>query len=235
MMQKFNSRTENALTFSKQIYLKGKNLLLQTLLTSMGFVPLAVKAQVDVNEFPIGYPTPTTSSVDQLKTFPLPRYKTSHTMMRNFNWMDPMYMGGRFQPGMTETQAIANSVDVQTELAKNFNYNLNVTWSNDVYNTAWKNLANANPQWPLGLQTFRAQTGSKIWDQNLPAANYMQNSSGQFIGSAGTVVSSTNKVWRPTAPLSSYTQDGLNVRSYISAGLAGLTRNVNIVNEDGEV
>ncbi len=220
------NRKENERLISKAI------IVLITLLYLL-LKPGLSSAQIDPLEYPPGHPNVTVSVTDQLKTFPVPRYKTGHTMMRNFNWMDPIYFGSRFQPGVTDAQAVTNSVDIQTELAKNFNYYVNVTWSFDNFNTAWKNLANANPQWPIGLLTFRAQTGTQIFNQGLPAANYLQNSSGQFLDVNGNVT--TNKTWRPTAPISSYTQDGLNARGYIQSALVGLTRNVDLVNEDGEV
>lgn len=190
-------------------------------------------AQIDINEYPPGHPNVTVTAVDQLKTFPVPRYKQGHTLLRNFNWMEPSYFGSRFQPGVTDAQAIANSVEVQTELAKNFNYYVNLSWGSDNFNTAWKNLANANPQWPLGLITFRAHTGSKLFNQSLPSANYLQNSSGQYLDPNGNIT--TNKVWRPTAPASLYTADGLQARSWITSALTGLNRNIDWVNEDGEV
>lgn len=190
-------------------------------------------AQIDPLEFPPGHPNVTVSAIDQLKSFPLPRYKPGHTLLQNFNWIDPIYFGGRFQSGVTDAQAVTNSVEIQTELAKNFNYYVNISWSTDNFNTAWKNLANANPQWPVGMLTFRAQTGTKIFNQSLPSSNYLQNSSGQYLDVNGSVT--TNKVWRPTAPVSSYTPDGQQARSWIDAALSGLTRNVDLVNEDGEV
>ncbi len=191
------------------------------------------KGQIDINEYPPGHPNVTVSAVEQLKAFPVPRYKQGHTLLPNYPWIDPIYFGGRFQPGISDAQAVTNSVDIQTELAKNFNYYIHLSWSSDNFNTAWKNLANANTQWPIGLLTFRAQTGTKIWNQSLPGSNYLQNSSGQFLDVNGNVT--TNKIWRPTAPTSSYTQDGLNARGYIQSALSGLTRNVDLVNEDGEV
>lgn len=189
--------------------------------------------QIDINEYPPGHPNVTVTAIDQLKTFPVPRFKPGNTLMRNFNWMDPIYFGGRFQPGTTDAQAVTNSVEVQTELAKNFNYYVNVSWSYDNFNTAWKNLANANPQWPVGLLTFRAQTGSTLYNQSLPNANYLQNTAGQFIDANGNVT--TDKVWRPTAPVSNYTADGQQTRNWINSALTGLTRNIDLVNEDGEV
>jgi hypothetical protein len=198
--------------------------------------PASVTAGVDLSEFPPGHPNVTVSAIDQLKTFPVPRYKTGHTLLPNFNWIDPTYMGGRFQSGVSDAQAVTNSVTIQTELAKNYNYMLQVNWTNDQFNNAWITMANANPQWKLSLVTLRAQvnTGApKLWSQSLANDHYLQNSSGQFIDINGNHTG--NKVWRPTAPASDYVSDGQAVRGYLSSALGGLTRDVNFVNEDGEV
>jgi hypothetical protein len=192
-------------------------------------------AQIDPLEYPPGHPNVTVSAISQLQSFPTPRYKPGHTLLPNYNVMDPVYFGSRFQAGVSDAQAVTNSVTIQTELAKNFNYMVNVTWSNDNWNTAWINLANANPQWKVAMMTLRAQVGgTKMWYQNFANDHYLQNSSGQFLGWDGSVITS-NKTWRPTAPIADYAQDGATVKSWINSALSGLTRNVDLVNEDGEV
>ncbi|MBL0339541.1 MAG: hypothetical protein IPP71_00645 [Bacteroidetes bacterium] len=69
-----------------------------------------VSGPLDVNEFAIGHPNVTMTAMEQLNTFPVPRYKPGNTLIKNFNWMDPKYMGGLFQPGVSQTQAVTNSV-----------------------------------------------------------------------------------------------------------------------------
>lgn len=194
--------------------------------------PLSLFAQIDVNEFPPGHPNVTVSAIDQLKAFPVPRYKTGHTMLPNFNWMDPMYFGGRFQPGVTDAQAVTNSVEIQTELAKNYNYMLVLGGSPNFHN-AWVDLANQNPQWKVSMITFRAQIGTKLWQGTLPNDHYLQNSGGQFIDPNGNVTGA--KYWRPTAPVSSYVSDGLAVKNNLSAALSNLNRDLDFINENGEV
>lgn len=198
--------------------------------------PATVTAGIDINEFPPGHPNVSVSAIDQLKTFPLPRYKPGHTLLPNFNWADPMYMGGRFQSGVSEATSITNSVTIQTELAKNFNYMLSVTWaSGDPWNDAWISLANQNPQLKLSLITYRAHlANNKIQSSSLANDHYLQNSSGQFLDVNGNVTS--NKVWRPSAPSADYIADGQAARSAISSVLSSrLTRNIDFVNENGEV
>ncbi|HKR05644.1 MAG TPA: T9SS type A sorting domain-containing protein [Bacteroidia bacterium] len=197
--------------------------------------PASVTAGIDLTEFPPGHPNVTVSAIDQLKTFPAPRYKAGHTLLPNFNLMDPMYFGSRFQPGVTDAQADANSVIIQSELARNFNYMLNIGWSGTGFNS-WVTLANANPQWKVALMTLRPQINggnTKIWYQGFANDHYVQNSSGQFLDLNGNVTS--NKIWRPTAPIADYVSDGQAANSLLSTALSGLTRNVDLVTENGEV
>lgn len=190
--------------------------------------------QIDITEFAPGHPNVTVSTLTQLTTFPAPRYKQGHAFLKNFNWMDPIWAGERWQPGITDAQAVINSTNIQKELAKNYNYYFNVSWSADNFNTAWKNAINADPSLQIGLITFRAQTSAKrLFYQGHPAANYLQNSSGQKIDVGGSPTSTG--IWRPTAPTSAYNQDGQDARGYISSALSGLNRPVNLVNENGEV
>ena len=197
--------------------------------------PSPVTAGIDINEYPPGHPTVTVSALDQLKSFPSPRYKTGHTLIPNFSWIDPMYLSGRFQPGISDAQSVTNSVALQTEMAKNFNYMLSVGSAGGSWNDSWINLANQNPQWKLSLITFRDQIpGAAVWSQSLASSNYLQNSSGQFLDLNGNI--SANKTWRPTAPTSIYNSDGLAIRSMLNTQLVGkLTRPVDFVNENGEV
>jgi hypothetical protein len=197
--------------------------------------PFITKAQVDPLEYPPGHPNVTVSAIDQLQEFPTPRYRPGHTLLPNYNVIDPIYFGSRFQSGVSDAQAVTNSVTIQTELARNFNYMVNVTWSGDPWNTAWINLANANPQWKVAMMTLRAQVGgSQMWNQNFASDHYLQNSSGQFLGWSGNIITS-NKTWRPTAPVADYAQDGNTVKNWVNGVLGGLTRPVDLVNEDGEV
>ena len=195
--------------------------------------PASVSAGLDVNEFAPGHPSVSVSAVDQLNQFPTPRYKNGHTLMKNFNWMDPRYMGGLSISGVSTNQAVVNSVSIQTELVKNWNYYLTLSHGNSVFDTAWVGLANRNPSWKLGLITFRAQPTSDIIDQSKPSSHYLQNSSGQFINADGNVT--TNKIWRPTAPTSSYSADGQEVLANLTNLFTRLNRGLDMINENGEI
>lgn len=193
-------------------------------------------AQVDLTEFPPGHPNVSVSFIQQLQSFPTPRFKPGHTLLPNYNVIDPIYSGSYKQPGVSDATAVSNSVVIQTELAKYFNYMINVTWNTGPFNDACVTLANANPQWKVGLMTLRAQTGgSKMFDQNFANDHYLQNSSGTFLDWSGNATAYPYKVWRPTAPVTDYSSDGTTVRNWLNSSLANLTRPVDFVNEDGEV
>lgn len=198
-------------------------------------VASAITGPIDLNEFPPGHPNVSVSVLDQLKTFPVPRYKQGHSMHPNFNWIDPLYTSSYMQPGVSNTQSSANSVTLQTELVTKFNYMLYLGYSGSVWGDAWITLANQNPSWKASTVVVRAQLGNPlVFSQSLPNDHYLQNSSGQFIDLNGNVTS--QKIWRPTAPTSSYTNDGLAMRNnLINAFQSRLTRPIDFVNENGEV
>ncbi|MBL7928242.1 MAG: T9SS type A sorting domain-containing protein [Bacteroidia bacterium] len=199
-----------------------------------GTIPGAspVTAGIDINEFPIGHPNPTQSATEQLRTYPVPRFKPGHTLYPNFQWIDPHYLASRLQPGVSDATAIQNSLDIQTELARNYNYMLYIGGDGN-FNTAWKNLANQNPQWKVGMIILRAQIPTSLWSQNHPNDHYLQNSSGQFLNANGTV--QNGKFWRPTAPISSYSSDGTTMKSRVQNAISGLNRQLDLINENAEV
>ncbi len=196
----------------------------------------AVSGPVDVNEFAIGHPAPSMTATEQINLFPVPRYKPGNTLLKNVNWMDPKYMGGCGQPGISNQQAATNSTIIQSQLANNFNYYFNVEMGNGLFQNEYTTAANANPNFKLSLIIFRAQLNGNSPDlnsQNKPASHYLQNASGQFIDANGNVTSS--KIWRPTAPTSSYAADGNNTLSSLNDMFSRLNRNVDVVNENGEL
>ena len=191
---------------------------------------------VDVEEFAIGHPSVSVPAIEQITTFPTPRYKPGHTLLPNVNWMDPRYMGGLFQPGVSNQISADNSVIIQTELAKKYNYYFNVDFGTDVWDNAWVNTANSNPDFKLAIITFRAQLNGnnpELNNQNKPSNHYLQNSSGTFIDANGNPTSS--KIWRPTAPTSSYQADGATIKNLFADLFTRLNKPIDLVNENGEI
>lgn len=193
-------------------------------------------SQVDPLEFPPGHPNVTIDPITQLQNFPAPRYKAGHTLMKNYNVMDPIYFGDYKQPGVSDNTAVDRSVAIQAVLCKDYNYYFNVNWFNNFYSQSCVNYCNAHPEVKIAAMTLRAQSGTKLWDQNFPNNHYLQNSSGQFMGWGGEIVTHPYKVWRPVATyINDYAVDGDVIRNAWTPSVANLNRNVDIVNEDGEV
>jgi hypothetical protein len=197
--------------------------------------PSPVTGAIDPDEFPPGHPNVTVSIIDQIKNFPVPRFKRGHTLHPNFNWIDPLYASGYLQPGISNSQSVQNSIILQTELVTKFNYMLHLGNMGTAWGDAWVNLANQNPAWKTSIIIFRTQLPNVLaLSPNLPNDHYLQNSNGQFLDINGNVT--TQKIWRPTAPTSSYVNDGLAMRTQLQNAYSGrLTRPIDFVNENGEV
>lgn len=152
--------------------------------------------------------------IQQLTTYPLPRYKSDHTLHRNFNWADPLYAGGLFRNG--NGTALASTILAnETELSKNWNYPimLMVCCNPRAYPTVA--LANANPNIPTGIVlfrgTFRRFTEGTTTLPFLPDSSYLQNSDGKFINEKNELIyqadgvtkvnSKINRVLDPSAEI----------------------------------
>lgn len=64
------------------------------------------------------------SAIGQLQSYPLPRFKTGHTMLPNLNYMQSRYMGGQKRIGVVDP--VSMSTQIQAELATNWNYYFNL-------------------------------------------------------------------------------------------------------------
>ena len=74
----------------------------------------------DTLQYPAGYPENPKTVIEQLSSYPLPRYLPSNKLQHLFNWMDPYYMGGLGQKGINISTAATNAVAIQKELATNY-------------------------------------------------------------------------------------------------------------------
>ena len=212
----------------------------------------SVTSGIDANEFAPGHPTYTVNAIDQLKSFPLPRFKSTNTLQPNFNWIAMRYLAGEFQPGVSSSKAVSNSVELQKELAGNWNYYLMVSANTSTstqytdstkFHGAWIKLANDNPQWPTSAISFWAQLNPSAFGYTantgyieckvLPSVHYLKNNAGQFLNLSGQV--NSNKFWSPAAPLDSFKNDGLTQRVQMQRLLNALTRPLDFICENGEV
>lgn len=194
---------------------------------------------------PLEYATGNLSAQQQLLSYPLPRFQPGHTMNRNFIWFGIEYFSGMQQPGVNNQQMIANAKVNVTEFYKNWNYyflvNPNIgTYSspsnyadtNNVLAAALTNIAKRNPSYQTSAICFWPQIGGNISNRNLSDNHYIRNSSGQYLGTNGSV--GTSKIWSPVAPAASIIADGQKQKGYLQNLVTALGRPLTILNENGE-
>ena len=200
---------------------------------------------IDTSEYAPGHPNVRISAIDQLRSYPAPRFREGHTLLRNVQWMSPHYFGGLTQPGLTDSQVIENSVQIQYELASSWNYYLllpgNTKGHPDSYSDpktiagAWIKLANDHPKLPASVITFWGQLYPRaagfasgtayIVSRQLPPSHYVAGTQG---------LKGAMKI-SPVAPLDSFRQDGLTQRFYLERLSKALLRPIDLINENGEM
>jgi hypothetical protein len=214
--------------------------------------PAPVSAAIDSEEYAPGHPSVTVSTSDQVRTFPIPRYKTGHTLLPNIPLYGVEYLGGLLQSGTSYTQALNAAKIQQVDLINNFNQSILVasnTHEYPYYNDTTKfagwfiKYANDNPSKHTSAFTFWPQVNPQIIGRasNEPYVtcnclsnnHYLRNSSGQFLNTGGGVTSA--KTLSPAAPSDSLAYDGLTQRYYLQQMVNKLTRPMNLLFENGEV
>jgi hypothetical protein len=87
------------------------------------------------------------TALDQMKTYPLPRYKPNMTLRRNVDMISAFYLGGFKQDGVSDDDAAIEGAVIQEELFKNWNYHYNITETNfgEVSPDRFVELANTSP------------------------------------------------------------------------------------------
>lgn len=100
----------------------------------------------DSLEYAPGYPNYSVSQIDQLKSFPLPRYKANSTLQRNFPWFDFMYMSYDYSkmvrskddhfnyPDWNGKNHALAAVDMNVEMYAHWHYYFNIP--SPTYNSA---------------------------------------------------------------------------------------------------
>lgn len=214
--------------------------------------------QQETADLPLEYPemsgADVTSASRQLMSFPAPRYFPGHTLLPNFNWVDPVYMAG-WRLNTNETrEVIPLMLSMVTELSESWNYTLPLSWSfanklnsgnSPGFAEALIQLANERPDLPVGLTLGWAHirlsrigydegARANISNFGLKPEYYLQNETGKFLDHQGEV-SNQPKVFRPTAPASLWSTDGQWQQECLESLLSRLTRPVDIINENGEV
>lgn len=199
----------------------------------------------DSLEFQPGFPGHSASTLEQLKSFPSPRYKPGNNLIRLFNWMNPNYLGGGGQPGINKLQAVENAVHLQEELITHWNYFLfipNSTYALDIKTLkdpstslgSYIRLANQHPEIPLGTTIFWMQLQpmklgfpnqkANVIRPDFPDKFYIKDNSGKVI----------KKKLSFAAPDSLFIADGQAQKKCIQNLLSCLKRPINLINENGE-
>jgi hypothetical protein len=194
---------------------------------------------------PLEYATGNLSAQQQLLSYPLPRFQPGHTMNRNFIWFGIEFFSGMQQPGVNNQQMISNAKVNVTEFYKNWNYYFLVNSNIGSYSSpsnyadtvnvlcgALTNIAKRNPSYQTSAISFWPQIGGNISKTNLTDNHYIRNSSGQYLGTNGSV--GTSKIWSPVAPAASIIADGQKQKGYLQNLVNALGRPLTMLNENGE-
>ncbi|WNJ16406.1 hypothetical protein [Pontibacter sp. G13] len=213
----------------------------------------AEAAQVDL-EYVIGHPTPSLSAIDQLRTFPLPRYKEGHNLLPLYNWLNINQIADKNQKGMFKPETVILATQFQEEMAKNWHYYLTIQNTKQAVNSklldenqqlgALIKLANQHPEWPLAMTSYWRQLIPKDigapskrafivnWSQ-LPKEDILTDAHGNHINRSGKKIK--NGQISMAAHTDAFLEDGKTQAFYFRELLDRLTRPVNMVAENGEV
>jgi hypothetical protein len=200
-----------------------------------------IVSDADTIQYPEGYPNPSKTVIQQLQSYPLPRYFKSNKLQHLFNWMDPTYMGGRGTTGINDNVATINGTIIQEELITNWHYgivlhNVRTSLSGPKENGSplYINLANKHPEVPLHVTTFWQQLSPKqagyaykkptIITKNLDSSLYINF---DFYGKPKREINFT-------FPDSFIQIDGHTQKYYLNNALKYLTRPIDVINENGE-
>ena len=212
------------------------------------FVTSCFNQDIESKEYPIGYSVDEVlSPLEQLKSFPLPRYTSSHKLLRNYNWISSIHVlgGAANDTTLTKVEKVKNAVAIQEELADNWNYYIHLGNSSKLASSnmervetdpysAFIDLANRRPDLPVSVTTFwlggnlkkigrnksKAYIGRTELDKNM----YLETHKSQM----GFPVLSFD------APDSLLEYDGLTQKYYFDEIAKKLRRPINIINENGE-
>ncbi|MFT3949705.1 MAG: hypothetical protein QM763_22265 [Agriterribacter sp.] len=218
-------------------------------------ITAAGTAEVDPKEFAPGYPDYTIQAIDQLRSFPLPRYNNAVKIKRNMSWMDISYLhrqlpsaGGK---GFGKVDA-GNAVAISEEMAKHWNYYIDIPVLRVAEDIAAKvyadtntlqgaliNYANKNPQYPVSTIMIQAQVKpvNAGFDSQVPYVSSQNLPDHYYFRDAGDspIVYNRRKNLSPLMPLDIIEKDGKTSRFYLDQLLKYLHWPPALINENGEV
>ncbi|MBL7889170.1 MAG: hypothetical protein JNL24_06435 [Bacteroidia bacterium] len=215
------------------------------LLSLFSFSSCNGQGTIDSLEFQKGYPKIQHNALEQLRSFPSPRYKTNNDFMRLFNWISPHYMAGKGQKDVPLEKSLNDAVLLQEELCLNWNYMIVLPNPSSLKDETSINnpkipyrryidFANAHPEIPLTLTTFWVQSNPKLFgiDQKGPNVSRQDHPESYYIADKNKTMK-----WKKisyVAPDSLFIKDGMIVRKNIEVILKELKRPIDIINENGE-
>jgi len=228
--------------------------------TARPALPLSAKSRQQATErpdpydFAPGYPNYTVQAYEQLKAFPLPRYKQGVHMKRLVPWFDITYFHRELPTAGGKGFGVSNAekaVAISRELAANWNYYVDLPLlyttekaADEAYTKKGSvhreliNFVNNNPQFPYStilLQVavrpsyagFERKT-AYVTAQDLPDKYYLRNAAGK------PVVYNGKKWLSPLMPLDIIEKDGKTSLFHLRQLLKHVNRPPALINENGE-
>ncbi len=197
--------------------------------------------QKDPKQYPKGMENPTLRGLDQLKKYPLPRYRPGHTLSYLFNWMDPFYMGEGGQPGVERDDAVKRSEFVQQELCLHWHYGIVIPNIDFAFNITgeghcppYVQLANEHPEIPLHFITSWLFSEPNLIGYPYTKAMVQNTDLNPAWSATFNFYGNDLKQIKFNFPDSLIRIDGAVTKYHISRLLKWLTRPVDVINEDGE-
>lgn len=200
--------------------------------------------EVDTLEFPLNYKIDGDNSqvndiLIQFSNFPVPRYKYEHNIRRNFPWIDYHYVGGRGMPGLIGNydSITKRALKIQTELVKNWNYNLTVFPSRDITSLEGQfNLeSNKFPDIPAGLRLNWNHINPNKFKSTFDKRAYIKNKALRQNYYFFENEMSKSAFYRSTSNLDPLRIDGVVQLKNLMKSFHLLTRPIDLINENGEI
>jgi hypothetical protein len=208
----------------------------------------------DPADFAPGHPGVSLLPAEQLRQFPLPRYRPGHSLLPLFNWMGMDYVGMQHIAGVKRADAARQAAAVQEELALHWHYAIALQNIGTYLTTrelrdstrftgAYVRLANRYPDLPLSLSTYWAGVRMDYGGysdyrphviRTLPEEYYVRDAKKQFLDVYGKVNPSA-KIISPAAPDLMFQKDGQVLRQMFDTLFRVLERPAQFVQENGEV
>jgi|SRR6185312_11147791 len=191
-------------------------------------------------QYPAGYPANEATALQQLQSYPLPRYLPGNHLLRLFNWMDPLYLAGNGQPDVKDADVFDISYNIQQELALQWNYGIVIPNAGGIFNGTRGAmpkpivLANEYPNIPLDVITFWTQGSPKSigYDSRYPMIFNDKITPSYSISFVRDGAKNTEIKFN--FPDTFLRVDGDVQKFYLSLILKNLKRPINRINENGE-